>query len=104
VDSKNQKSNKMSNKVKQISAMTYDGEHWTGWSNAKGENHVKDIEIAKQLIKDNKELEWFIIDADNLVIYVSSKDYAERTIKVAKVNFNVEISLENVFVGDKFLN
>jgi hypothetical protein len=83
--------------VPKISAMTFDGFEWSGWSNANGQKHLASIEDAVSKIKNDPELDFRIIDADNLIIYVSDLDFSERAIRSAKANFGVDIS--NIIVG-----
>jgi hypothetical protein len=40
-----------------------------------------------------------IIDAANKKIWVSDKAFIERAILSAKTNYNVDIPIENVFIG-----
>ena len=39
-----------------------------------------------------RRIAWRVIDADNLVIYLSDIKYKDRVVKSAKTNFNVDIS------------
>ena len=82
-----------------ISAMTFDGEYWSGWSNSGDKQNVLSISDAVQKIKKNPELGFRIIDADNLKIWVSDISFAERAIMSAKTNFGVDIPAQNVFIG-----
>ncbi len=85
--------------IPKISAMNYDGETWWGWSNSGGDKHVTSLQDAVNKVTRDVELGYRIIDADNLVIYISDIKFANNAIKSAKVNFNVDIPLENVVVG-----
>jgi hypothetical protein len=80
-----------------ISAMTFDGNMWSGWSTDYG--GIESLSDAVERIKKDPEIAWRIIDADNMKIYVSDMRVAERSIRSAKVNFGVYIPIENVFVG-----
>lgn len=81
-----------------ISAMTFDGNMWSGWSTDCG-GGIESLSDAVEKIKNDPEIAWRIIDADNMKIYVSDMRVAERSIRSAKVNFGVDIPTENVFVG-----
>ena len=89
--------------MKKLSAMTFDGKYWSGWSNSTGKEWLKSISHAVELIKKDPEQGWRIIDADNLKIYVSDMKFAERAILSAKSNFGVDIPIENVFLSDLHL-
>ena len=75
-----------------ICAMTFDGKTWGGWSNSGSINDLKNMEDAVRKVKKHPELGFRIIDADNLVIYVSDMAYAERAVMSAKTNFKVDIT------------
>lgn len=72
--------------------MTFDGKTWGGWSNSGTLSDLKDMEDAVRKVKNDPELGFRIVDADNLVIYVSDMEYAERSIISAKTNFGVDIT------------
>lgn len=74
---------------------------WAGKSNSHGSEHLKSMQDAIDYINSFPEPDFRIIDADNGKIYTSSMEWAERAIKSAKVNFGVEISIENVHVISK---
>ena len=84
--------------MKKISAKTFDGKYWSGWSNSKEEQLI-DIADAIQKIKNDPEQGFIIIDADNLRIAVSDLKYMGRAIKSAKINFNVDIPIQNIILG-----
>jgi hypothetical protein len=75
-----------------ISAMIFDGVIWSKWSNYKGESQIASLNDAVSKIKNNPECGYYIIDADNMKIFVSDMVFAERAIKSAKVNFGVDIT------------
>lgn len=84
-------------KVPKISAMTLSTDGmWSGSSNTNNDHHLSSLQDAFDKIKkwmdDPEEIAWRVIDADNLVIYLSDIKYKDRVVKSAKTNFNVDIS------------
>mgnify|MGYP003407235948 FL=1 len=71
--------------------MTFDGNYWSGWSNSKTKT-LSSIDDAVLKIKNDPEIAHRIIDADNLIIWVSDMQWADRAIISAKTNFGVEIT------------
>lgn len=82
-----------------ISAMTFDGSNWSGWSNSKGQRNLLSMNDAVAKVQNDPELGFRIIDADNLKIYLSDMAFAQRAIQSAKTNFGVDIPMSSVFVG-----
>lgn len=80
-----------------LSAMVFDGEYWSGWSNST-ETTMSSINDAIDKIKDQYQRfpdETFahrIIDVDNLIIWLSDMKHKENAIRSAKVNYNVDIT------------
>lgn len=93
---------KIEKAVPQISAFVLDDHGWAGWSNSEGEAQLVDIDDAvAQILRISQtscqDIEWQIIDADNMKIYVSSGSVSDNAVKSAKVNFNVDIT--DVIIG-----
>lgn len=78
------------------SAMTFDGETWSGWSSQSG---LTSIEEAVSKIRQDPELGFRIIDASSKKIWVSDEKFIERAIASAKTNYNVDIPRESIHIG-----
>lgn len=81
-----------------ISAMSFNGESWAGWSNSKTHD-LESLADAVSRIQDCLELAYIIIDADNFKIWLSDLQYSERAKISAKDKFGVEIANIDIQVG-----
>lgn len=72
---------------------------WGGWSNApQASQCITSLQQVVSLVKSDPDIiSYYIIDADQLKIWVPNHDYTEFVINRAKNSFNVDIS--NIIIG-----
>jgi hypothetical protein len=90
-------------RIPKLAAFILIDETWGGWtnSNSKGEKQLLSLRhaVAKIMVDDDYLNGYYLIDADNLKIYLSDMKHAKFTQKTALTNFGVAITDENITVG-----